>query len=130
MPLHGLDPVEGAEHNVIMPDTNRHTARLRLCDACCDKAGILKEMVKTGGCTCDVCGFACKCCGSDPEARGKQYINNIAVHVIPQSAWAVLQERNQRSLQPMDWQRLFAEGRSHSQEAHELDGTNKKNSMR
>jgi len=107
----------GMIHGMSMKSTP--SARLRLCDACCDKAGILKEMVKTGGCTCDICGFSCKCCGMDPEARGKQYVNSILVRVIPDMAWAVLQERNRRSLVPLDWERLFAEGRARNRSDRE-----------
>lgn len=84
--------------------TNPH---LLLCDACCDKAGILKEAVKTGGCTCDICGWACKCCGDD----GKQFVNRVAVLTIPDDAWPELQARNHRSLKPLDWQELFLYGR-------------------
>ncbi|MFW5837951.1 MAG: hypothetical protein ACOCVM_08065 [Desulfovibrionaceae bacterium] len=84
-------------------------AHLLLCDGCCDAGGIFKEAQKTGGCTCDVCGFACACC-SDPEIR-HQYINRIAVRTIPAEAWTALQERNQRSLTPLDWEKLFLLGR-------------------
>lgn len=83
------------------------SAYLRLCDACCDKAGILKEALKSGGCTCDVCGWACKCCGDD----GRQLVNRIAVRTISQDAWLVLQERNHRSLKPLNWEELFLAGR-------------------
>ncbi|MGE4506126.1 MAG: hypothetical protein AB7D51_12325 [Desulfovibrionaceae bacterium] len=78
-------------------------SHLLLCDACCDLSGTLKEMVKTGGCTCDVCGWACKCCGDD----GKQFVNRVDPRNIPADGWACLQERNARSLVPMDWVRLF-----------------------
>ncbi|MGE4557651.1 MAG: hypothetical protein AB7D07_12595 [Desulfovibrionaceae bacterium] len=86
-----------------MPDVTQ----LLLCDACCDAGGVLKEARKTGGCTCDVCGFACACCG-DPD---HQYINRIAVRNIPGEAWPVLQRRNQRSLAPVEWERIFLMGR-------------------
>lgn len=82
--------------------------RLRLCDACCDNSGTAKEMVKTGGCTCDICGWACKCCGGD----GRQFVNNVLVRTIPAEGWAYLQWRNSRSLVPLNWQRLFLLGRS------------------
>jgi len=81
---------------------------LRLCDTCCDLSGTAKEMVKTGGCTCDICGFSCKCCGDD----GKQFVNRIPVRVIPDDGWPVLQWRNAKSLLPLDWQALFALGRA------------------
>jgi hypothetical protein len=55
----------------------------------------------------------------DPEARGKQYVNSILVRVIPDMAWAVLQERNRRSLVPLDWERLFAEGRARNRSDRE-----------
>jgi hypothetical protein len=83
------------------------TDHLLLCDGCCDAGGILKEAKKTGGCTCDVCGFACACCG-DPD---HQYINRIAVRTIPDNAWGPLQVRNERSLTPLDWEELFLMGR-------------------
>lgn len=88
-------------------DLRRDGGHLLLCDACCDKAGILKEALKTGGCTCDVCGWACKCCRDD----GKQFVNRIAVRVIPEDGWPVLQRRNRDSLQPIDWEALFMTGR-------------------
>ncbi|MDD3310549.1 hypothetical protein [Pseudodesulfovibrio sp.] len=81
---------------------------LRLCDACCDLSGTAKEMVKTGGCTCDICGFSCKCCGDD----GKQFVNRIPVRVIPDDGWPELQRRNAKSLLPLDWQALFTLGRA------------------
>jgi hypothetical protein len=31
---------------------------LNLCDTCCDRIGVVKEVFKTGGCTCDACGFS------------------------------------------------------------------------
>jgi len=80
---------------------------LLLCDACCDKSGILKEFVKTGGCTCDVCGWSCACCGN----HDRQFINSVPARVIPAQAWPVLQERNRRSLVPLDWEQLFLLGR-------------------
>jgi hypothetical protein len=82
-------------------------AHLKLCDACCDKSGTLKEMVKTGGCTCDVCGFACACCAGD----GRQFVNRVLARNVPADGWAVLQERNRRSLIPLDWEALFRLGR-------------------
>ena len=63
---------------------------LRMCDSCCDYSGTAKEMVKTGGCTCDICGWACKCCGDD----GKQFVNRIPVRVIPDDGWDYLQWKN------------------------------------
>ncbi|WP_243544619.1 hypothetical protein [Pseudodesulfovibrio tunisiensis] len=86
------------------------TAHLRLCDACCDASGTAKEMFKTGGCTCDICGWACKCCGD----QGRQFVNSIPVRVIPDQGWAALQERNRRSLLPLDWEALFLCGREDS----------------
>ncbi|WFS62365.1 hypothetical protein LF599_17150 [Pseudodesulfovibrio thermohalotolerans] len=80
---------------------------LRLCDACCDTSGTAKEMMKTGGCTCDICGWACKCCGDD----GRQFVNRVLVRTIPAEGWAYLQWRNQRSLAPLDWEKLFLHGR-------------------
>ena len=81
---------------------------LRLCDGCCDAAGAAKEMKKTGGCTCDVCGWACSCCGGED---GVQFINRIPARCIPSDGWEALQERNRRSLVPLDWERLFLLGR-------------------
>ena len=78
-------------------------ARLRLCDACCDRSGTAKEMVKSGGCTCDICGFSCGCCGDD----AKQFVNLVPVRVISDEGWRWLQARNARSLEPLDWVRLF-----------------------
>ncbi len=63
-----------------------------LCDGCCDNSGTAKEMVKTGGCTCDICGWACKCCGDD----GKQFVNRIPVRVIPDDGWDYLQWKTGR----------------------------------
>jgi len=77
---------------------------LMLCDACCDNSGTAKEMMKTGGCTCDICGWACKCCGDD----GKQFVNKIAVRNIPAEGWEFLQWKNARSLIPLNWEKLFA----------------------
>lgn len=85
-----------------MPET-RTIAHLRLCDHCCDRSGTAKEMVKTGGCTCDICGFSCGCCGD----AAKQYVNLVPVRVISGEGWSWLQERNARSLEPLDWVRLF-----------------------
>ncbi len=76
---------------------------LRICDSCCDGSGTIKEMVKTGGCTCDVCGWGCKCSGDDC----KQFVNRIPVNCIPGEGWEWLQTRNERSNQPLDWQALF-----------------------
>ena len=89
-------------------DKQTGSPHLRLCDACCDNSGTNKEMVKTGGCTCDICGWACKCCGDD----GKQFVNKVLVRTIPADGWAYLQWRNSRSLVPLDWERLFLHGRS------------------
>lgn len=86
----------------------RPSATLLLCDACCDKAGVLKELIKTGGCTCDVCGWACACCGGED---GRQFVNSIPARVIPAEAWPVLQERNRASLSPIDWEKVFLLGR-------------------
>lgn len=80
---------------------------LRLCDNCCDYSGTAKEMVKTGGCTCDICGWACKCCGDD----GKQFVNRIAVRTIPEDGWEYLQRKNRKSLTPINWETLFQTGR-------------------
>lgn len=33
------------------------TAYLNICDGCADCIGVVKEIFKTGGCTCDICGF-------------------------------------------------------------------------
>lgn len=80
---------------------------LLLCDGCCDQSGTAKELVKSGGCTCDVCGWACKCCGDD----GKQFVNRIPVRVIPKEGWPVLERRNALSLRPLDWEAMFKLGR-------------------
>jgi len=34
------------------------TLYLNICDACCDRIGALKEVFKSGGCTCDICGWS------------------------------------------------------------------------
>lgn len=81
---------------------------LMLCDACCDGAGAAREMVKTGGCTCDICGWSCSCCGGE---QGRQFVNRIPVRVIPAGGWPCLQRRNSRSLMPLDWEALFSLGR-------------------
>ncbi|MGE4299503.1 MAG: hypothetical protein AB7E47_15915 [Desulfovibrionaceae bacterium] len=77
-----------------------------MCDACCDNSGTLKEMLKTGGCTCDICGWACRCAGDDC----KQFINKVPVHLIPDEGWAYLQRKNEESNRPIDWEALFALG--------------------
>lgn len=76
---------------------------LRLCDGCCDKSGTAKEMVKTGGCTCDICGWACKCCGDED----KQFVNKVQVSTIPDDGWDYLQWKNLQSLRPINWEQLF-----------------------
>lgn len=81
-------------------------AFLLLCDACCDRAGVLKECLKTGGCTCDICGWSCSC-----VLGGRQFVNHIPVGCIPPEGWVWLQRKNEDSLQPLDWEALFA-GRS------------------
>lgn len=82
-------------------------AFLRLCDACCDRAGVLKECLKTGGCTCDICGWSCSC-----VLGGRQFINHIPVGCIPPEGWSWLQRKNEESLAPLDWEALFAGLRS------------------
>lgn len=79
-----LDP--GNRESYIRGMTHqRDPGYLMLCDACCDNSGTAKEMMKTGGCTCDICGWACKCCGDD----GKQFVNRIAVRNIPRTAGSI-----------------------------------------
>lgn len=90
----------------------KNVTHLLLCDACCDGSGTAKEMVKTGGCTCDVCGWACKCCGDD----GKQFVNRVAVRCIPEGGWPFLERRNALSLRPLNWEKLFAYGREDLEE--------------
>lgn len=80
-------------------------AHLLLCDNCCDQAGAVKEMLKTGGCTCDICGWSCQCSGDDC----KQYVNRVLVGCIPDEGWDWLARANARSLTPLDWERLFEE---------------------
>lgn len=88
-------------------ETKQNNAYLRLCDACCDKSGTAKELMKTGGCTCDICGWSCSCCGGD----GRQFVNMIPARVIPEDGWLWLQRKNEEGLQPLDWERLFSYGR-------------------
>nr|WP_321513331.1 hypothetical protein [uncultured Pseudodesulfovibrio sp.] len=76
---------------------------LRLCDGCCDNSGTAKEAIKTGGCTCDICGWACKCCGDD----NRQFVNKVQVCVIPNDGWDYLQWKNRQSLRPINWEQLF-----------------------
>lgn len=83
-------------------------AVLRICDRCCDISGTAKEMVKTGGCTCDICGWACSCCGGED---GRQFVNKIPIRVIPEEGWEFLERRNRQSLVPLDWVRVFMIGR-------------------
>ncbi len=80
---------------------------LLLCDSCCDNSGTLKELIKTGGCTCDVCGWSCKCVGE--ECR--EFINRIPIAIISDTGWEYLQQKNSSSNQPLDWEALFALGR-------------------
>lgn len=77
---------------------------LRLCDNCCDNSGTVKELVKTGGCTCDICGWSCQCCGDS----GKQYVNRINLSLIPDDGWDWLHRKNEQSSVPLNWERLFA----------------------
>jgi hypothetical protein len=77
---------------------------LLLCDACCDNSGTVKEMIKSGGCTCDVCGWSCKCCLDG----GRQFVNRVPVSLIPEEGWAWLQRKNEVSNRPLDWEALFA----------------------
>lgn len=79
-------------------------AYLLMCDGCCDNSGTVKEMVKTGGCTCDVCGWATKCSLDDD----RQFVNRIPVGLIPDEGWAWLQRKNEDSVRPLDWEWLFA----------------------
>ena len=83
------------------------TVYLLLCDSCCDNSGTVKEMIKRGGCTCDVCGWSCKCSGDDC----KQYINKIPTRLIPSGGWEYLHKKNEESTRPLDWQALFRLGR-------------------
>lgn len=79
-------------------------AHLLVCDACCDAAGLPKELIKSGGCTCDICGWACACC----RDAGRQFINSLHVRLIGGASWDVLQERNAGADAPLDWQALAA----------------------
>lgn len=79
------------------------TAYLRICDACCDNAGTNKEVFKTGGCTCDICGWACKCAGDDC----KQFINKVQAKHIPSAGWSYLQHKNAQANIPFDWEEVF-----------------------
>ena len=80
---------------------------LRMCDGCCDASGTARESIKRGGCTCDICGFSCSWCGID----GKHSINLIPARLIAPEGWLELQQRNERSLEPLDWQSIFRIGR-------------------
>jgi hypothetical protein len=80
-------------------------SHLLLCDSCCDHSGTAKEMIKSGGCTCDICGFSCLCVGD--ECR--QFANRIPVRLIPDEGWEYLQAKNEKSNIPLDWERLFSE---------------------
>lgn len=80
---------------------------LKLCDRCCDNSGTLKELIKSGGCTCDICGWSCKCSGDDC----KQYINRTPVHLIPEDGWDYLQRKNEENNRPLNWQEIFNMGR-------------------
>jgi transcription elongation factor Elf1 len=82
----------------------RAVVHLLLCDTCCDNSGTLKELVKTGGCTCDVCGWSCQCAGD----AAKQYVNRISVGLIPDEGWDYLQRKNEENLNPVNWEALFA----------------------
>lgn len=86
------------------------TVFLRLCDGCCDRSGTVKELMKTGGCTCDICGWSCSCC----RDGDRQFVNRISVNVIPEDGWEWLQEKNRKSLVPLNWESLFLYGREDS----------------
>lgn len=80
------------------------TQYVLLCDTCCDRSGTLKELIKTGGCTCDICGWSCMCSGD----AGKQYVNRVPLSLIPPEGWDYLHRTNERNSRPLDWERLFA----------------------
>lgn len=88
-----------------MKSVTGNGAVLLMCDGCCDNSGTAKEMVKSGGCTCDVCGFSCQCVGDDC----RQFVNRIPVRLIPADGWAWLQFKNEESNRPLDWQRLLVD---------------------
>lgn len=77
-------------------------AVLLLCDTCCDNAGAIKECLKSGGCTCDICGWSCSC-----VLGGRQFINTVPVGCIPDGGWAYLQTKNADSLVPINWESFF-----------------------
>lgn len=85
------------------PDTRKSV--LLMCDACCDNSGSPREMIKSGGCTCEVCGFSCRCLGDDC----RQFVNRIPVRLIPDEGWGYLQYKNDESNSPLDWPRLLTQ---------------------
>jgi len=76
---------------------------LLLCDSCCDNSGTVKELIKTGGCTCDICGWSCQCSGD----KAKQYVNRIHLSLIPDEGWSYLHRKNAESSRPLVWEELF-----------------------
>lgn len=62
---------------------------LNICDSCADQIGVLKEMVKTGGCTCDVCGFAYPCA----VEMEKSTVSRTPLHLIPVSGWKWIEKK-------------------------------------
>jgi hypothetical protein len=96
-----------------MPDAS---SALLLCDTCCDRSGAPKEIFKSGGCTCDVCGFSLCCVGDDC----RQFVNRIPVRLVPEEGWPVLQARNEDGLRPIDRQKLFQETNRRSRK--KIDG--------
>ena len=56
---------------------------LSICDFCCDRMGIFKEVFKTGGCTCDICGWSCHCALNERN----NFVNSVRVDLIPDNGW-------------------------------------------
>lgn len=56
---------------------------LNICDSCSDRIGVVKEVFKTGGCTCDICGFAFPCA----RDGDKSTVSRTPIHLIPEEGW-------------------------------------------
>lgn len=62
---------------------------LNICDNCADKIGALKEVFKTGGCTCDVCGFSYPC----TTDKNKSTVSRTPLNIIPDTGWHWIEQK-------------------------------------
>lgn len=55
-----------------------NTEFLSVCDYCCDEIGLLKEVFKSGGCICEICGWHGACALGTRE----HFVNKVHVSWI------------------------------------------------